>query len=309
MFKPVNKPELNQISLTGLRAIILLGLLLEAPRTLDEIKEVFVGLNIMEEGNSTDILRIDINTLRAMKCEITRADVKTGYKYKLVSHPYALEISKEEIALIRRAYKKILHTVSIDFILKYDELFAKLASYMNDSEEKEELLGLSIFKSIDKGLIKDLLDDCKKNRTLKLIYINPSSYKENVKEVFAQQLAIMNESLYLYCYDFSKKKSVTLNVSRIKSIISRIIGGNGLDSEKISVKFLLKNSEIIDIEENEKILETTDNGFIVEGQYFNEFYAIQRILSFGADCKVLEPVEFKDKIISKLKSMRSIYDV
>ena len=42
MFKPADKTELNQISLTGMRAIVLIGLLIEAPRTLEEIREKFI---------------------------------------------------------------------------------------------------------------------------------------------------------------------------------------------------------------------------------------------------------------------------
>ena len=64
MFKPADKSELNQVSLTGLRGIVLLGLLIEAPRSLKEIREIFTELNIFEPEHSDDILRIDINTLK-----------------------------------------------------------------------------------------------------------------------------------------------------------------------------------------------------------------------------------------------------
>ena len=51
-----------------------------------------------------------------------------------------------------------------------------------------------------------------------------------------------------------------------------------------------------------------ENGFIVEGKYYNEFLAAQRILSFGSACTVLEPQDFREKIIQKLKSMRNNYN-
>ena len=47
MFKPADKTELNQISLTGMRAIVLIGLLIEATRTLEVIREKFKGINIL----------------------------------------------------------------------------------------------------------------------------------------------------------------------------------------------------------------------------------------------------------------------
>ena len=65
--------------------------------------------------------------------------------------------------------------------------------------------------------------------------------------------------------------------------------------------------EDTEIQEGETITETSEAGFTVEGVYHNEFLAIQRILSFGSDCTVIEPEEFREKIIQKLKSMRKIY--
>ena len=52
MFKPVEKSELNQISLTGLRSIILLGLLIAAPRSLEEIREAFLEYKIIDKTQS-----------------------------------------------------------------------------------------------------------------------------------------------------------------------------------------------------------------------------------------------------------------
>ena len=37
----------------------------------------------------------------------------------------------------------------------------------------------------------------------------------------------------------------------------------------------------------------TKEGFIIEGSYHNEFLATQRVLSFGSNCTVVEPEDFK----------------
>ena len=155
MFKPADKSELNQVSLTGLRGIVLLGLLIEAPRSLKEIREIFTELNIFEPEHSDDILRIDINTLKASGCEITKANAKTGFKYRLLKHPFSLNILKDEINVIKKAYKKIKDSSNIELILKYDELFKKLAEYIDDSEAKETLRGLSVLKTFDTEYIQE----------------------------------------------------------------------------------------------------------------------------------------------------------
>ena len=85
MFKTADKSDLNQISLTGIRAIVLLGLLIVQPRTLEEIRRAFIEFNIMEESHSNDIIRIDINTIKSIGCEVSRADSKTNYQYVLLN--------------------------------------------------------------------------------------------------------------------------------------------------------------------------------------------------------------------------------
>lgn len=304
MFKPADKSELNQVSLTGLRGIVLLGLLIEAPRSLKEIREIFTDLNIFEPEHSDDILRIDINTLKASGCEITKANAKTGFKYRLLKHPFSLNILKDEIHVIKKAYKKIKDSSNIE----YDELFKKLAEYIDDSEAKETLRGLSVLKTFDTEFIQDLIEDCRQNRTLRLSYRTPQAKDDSQKEVCAHRIVFQNDKIYLYGFDLIRKKSVVLNIKRIGAILARFSGSSKVEIEYTTVKFFLKNFGVTGIEENEVILENRDDGYIIEGRYYNDFLAAQRILSFGANCTVLEPQEFREKIIQKLINMRNVYN-
>ena len=136
MFKIAEKTELNQISLTGVRGIVLMGLLIAQPRSLDEIRKAFIELNIMEDENSDDILRIDLNTLKIMGCEISRASSKTDFKYVLHKHPFSFKISNDELSLLKKAYNQAKNRTDFLGILGYDELFKKIASKVFDEETK-----------------------------------------------------------------------------------------------------------------------------------------------------------------------------
>lgn len=307
MFKVAEKTELCQISLTGMRALVLVGLLMKAPRSLEEIREEFIKLNIMEESHSDDILRIDLNTLRTMGCEITRSSAKTDFKYVLLKHPFSLAIDLEEVALLKKIYKRVKENSNIETLIEYDSLFKKLASHINDNEVKEALYGISNLKNYDIQFLKDLEEDCSQDRILTLLYKKPDSKESTQKTVIAQSLRLQNDKIYLYGFDTNKKESVILNVKRIKSIISRVLSG-GVEIKTTNIKFFVKNFGVLELENNETILENCENGFIVEGSYHNEFVAMQRVLSFGANCTVLEPQEFRAKIIQKLKDMRNNYN-
>ena len=102
MFKLAEKTDLNQISLTGTRAIVLLGLLIMKPRSMEEIRQAFISLKIMEKSHTCDIIRIDLNTLKHIGCKISRADSKTDKKYILIDHPFALKITEDEIKLLKK---------------------------------------------------------------------------------------------------------------------------------------------------------------------------------------------------------------
>lgn len=308
MFKIAEKNELNQISLTGMRALVLLGLLMQEPRSLEEIREAFIKLNIMDPEHSDDILRIDLNTLRAMGCNISRAGQKTNFKYVLEEHPFALNITHDEISMLKRLYKKVKDGLNIALLLKYDKLFTKLADYVAGEEIKEELLGLSVLKSFNTALIIELLEYCKNNKIIKLSYKNPIAKLPSTKEIVAEKVILHNDKLYLYGFDLSKKRSVTLNIKRIVGILSNRNNSDNLASAPTVVQFKLKNIDNIELEECENILETQNDAYIIQGRYYNDFIAYQRILSFGANCTVIEPEDFKINIIAKIRSIRSNYN-
>ena len=54
-------------------------------------------------------------------------------------------------------------------------------------------------------------------------------------------------------------------------------------------------------------IKNDEKGYLIEGVYLTEFSMAQRILSFGANCILLEPQELKAKIVDKIKEMRKNY--
>lgn len=306
MFKIDEKTELNQISLTGVRGIVLMGLLLSAPRSLEEIRKAFIELKIMEDENSDDILRIDLNTLKIMGCEISRSSAKTNFKYVLSKHPFAFKIDKDELNILKKAYNQAKSRTDFLGILGYDELFKKIASRVCDEEQKEALLGISILKRYNIDFIKDLMLDCAQGRTLGLVYKKTAS-GEDKKVVVAQKLVFQSDKIYLYGYDLDKKESVTLLVNKIKSVFSRKLEKINIEPNVTKVCFNINSECFSELQEGEVIINKNGDTLEVEGNYHNEFIATQRILSFGSKCVVTKPQEFRNIIINKLKEMRDAY--
>ena len=309
MFNPVERTDLNQISLTGLRAIVMLGLLIKAPHSLEDIRQIFVKYNILEPSQPADILRIDLNTLKHIGCKISRATRKTNFKYVLLENPFAIKIDENDIKLLKKVYKRLKAEADIEALISFDELMRKISEHVFNADYKESVLGISVLKRFDVDMIKCLLEDCKYKKTLKLVYKRPTSKQDVEKEIIAQKLVFQNDQIYLYGIDNSIGESTVLSIRRIIKIISRRLQECSITPKLVNVKFLLKRCNPDILTEAENVVEILEDGFIAQGAYYNKFLATQRMLSFGSKCTVLEPESFKELIIEKLKEMRKVYEL
>jgi len=303
------KDDLNQISLTGIRSLILLKLLIEAPRSLEDIRKAFIKYNIMLDKNSDDILRIDINTLRKIGCDISRADHRTNNKYVLINHPFKIDINNDEVNVVKRVFNKIKENADISTLTLYDNLFKKIATHIADDKVRESLLGISPLKKYSSQILDELRTVCDQKTVVKLVYKTPTTNTETEKEIFADNIKLQNDKLYLYGVDKQSNQPVYLNIKRILRIISKYESDELYTTQPVVVRFKLTEFGVLGLTDDEKI-ESGDksNGFVICGKYHNRFIAVQRILSFGAKCTIIEPEDFKEHIIQVLKKMKEVYN-
>ena len=114
----------------------------------DEIKSILIDLKIMDENHSDDILRIDLNTIKLMGCEISRPTPSSDYKYILTKHPFCLSVPEKELLILKKAYSILKQKADLTKILEYHQLFHKIAFHICDEETKEALLGISVLKQL-----------------------------------------------------------------------------------------------------------------------------------------------------------------
>ena len=164
--------QINPISinLTGIRLLVIFSLLLESPKTAEEINEYFEINNYPKECFSIDTLRNDLNALRYAGCEITRADKTNDYKYKLLAHPFELDIDETEVLNLSKLYKKAYIFLDIPQLINLENLFNLLANYTKKESVSEELKGISLLKDIDKELLKTLLTAGKNKNIISFNY-------------------------------------------------------------------------------------------------------------------------------------------
>lgn len=298
--------NIRQISSTGARALIVLVALLMSPKTYEEIKTFLIDCGLANSQYSIDTVRMDLNTLKAIGCEISKAVKSNNYKYSIIKHPFNVNITPLEVFFLKEAYKSISKTCSPETLLNYHNLFEKLANISDSEEVKETILGISLLKGLNIDLVKDLVTDEKHHNKIKIIY-EVRSNKEITYDITLEKLGLRSDKLYAFCYNHTLGKRTFLRVAKIRQILCKFFDKNSKFGLDTFVKFKLTQSYLYQLESNETIVETKPDFVIIEGRYYNDFIAMQRILSFGQDCTVLEPENIKELVITKLLEMREVY--
>lgn len=308
MFKLAEDIDINQISVTGARAIVILGLLIMKPRSKKELMDALINYKLITESTSDEIIRNDLSTLKHAGCDVSRACSKLDGKYMLLDHPFVLKLTLEDIELLKKVYNKAKQTADLKLLIEFEALFRKISNYVVDKDIKEALLGIGELKYYEPNFIQDLYYAVERQYQLDLIYKVPTSPIERRKQIIAQKLVLQNGKIYLYGYDVEKDKSTVLNVRRIVQILSRTFKKKNPEENLVNVKFVLSADMLDSLNDDEYVIDQNEERLIVEANYYNEFLAMQRIMSFGEKCTVLEPQNFKESVIEKLKEMRGVYD-
>lgn len=305
-FLTKNTVNCNLMSLTGYRTLVILSLLMEAPRSTDEINNYFLNNQYIRDKFSNDTLRIYINSLRAIGCQITDAN-KANKKYQLISHPFEYDVSKSQLKALSKLYKRIFDKIDIRKLLKIENLISKLADSTKSEATKLYLKNISVIKNVDKEILNDLIIHCKNNNQIAILYNSPRSSIKTI-EIICDKLSFRFEKLYLWGNNLTHNEYSFLPVERIDRILSIKSLKDDNDIQPIRVVYELYNCTNYVPEHNEKIIAKTDDKLVIELNSKNEFNLMQRILYMTDNCKILEPDSFKEELLEKLKTMEQYYE-
>lgn len=303
-----NTVNCNLMSLTGYRTLVILSALMDSPKTNDEINETLLNNQYIKEKFSSDTLRIYINSLRAIGCEITRANKSNNKKYELISHPFTYDIEKSQLKAITKLYKNLYDKVDVRDVILIENFFNKLSELVKDESTKDILKNMLVLKYIDKNILNNLLIHCKNKNQITFLYNSPRTGGREIS-LIAEKLSFKSEKLYLWGTSLTHKEYSYFAVDRILDICSINIFKAQENFPPIKVVYELYNQNGNYIPEvDEQIIEKTENKFLIEVTSKTEFGLMQRILSKAGDCKIKSPEAFKIKVLNKLKAMEKSYE-
>lgn len=294
------------MSFTAFKSILLFSYLLEKPRSYEEIRDYFAQHEYLNETISIDTLRVYINSLERVGCEVVRGKKAEGSKYRIVKHPFELKFSDEQVKSIIKVYKMLLKSIEVEELLSLTKFFKKISRGVENLQLKQLLAEISPLNKLNMDILLPLIKACRKNDEITIMYNSPRSGIKKI-DLLAENLVVSNNKIYLN----GKSPMYTNNAS---FLVSRIVEPPVVKLEKtidLPDERQVVGCEIYDMhfvpQENDKILQTLDDKLIVEISADNKFYARQRILAFGSDCKVLYPESFREDVLSTLKRIKEEY--
>lgn len=298
----------NLMSFTGFKSLIVFSLLLECPKSYDEINEYFKNHEYIKEAISIDTLRVYLTSLRMVGCDIIRTKKAEGSKYKLVSHPFELQITEEQIKSLVKVYKTVSKNIDLHELIMLEKFLTKIAGLIKNPDLSAALSKVSLFGGIEPELVEQLLRHCKNKDQITFLYNSPHSGEKEI-EIISDKVELSNNKFYLYGTGLEYKQYGYFPIARIKSVLSvKMFKSDITNVENITVGYeLTANPNEIKLTDEEKLVEIKNGKMLIENTTSNPFIIKQRVLSFGYACKVLYPDSFKNDVIATLKQMREGY--
>ena len=307
-FIKTNVVTQNLMSFSGFKGMYIFSLLLDGPKTYNDIKNAIESHEYLRETISIDTIRIYFNSLKKLGCVIKRINKNHKAYYYIESHPFELNISEEQVNSIVKIYKAISKSIDFSDYVALTKFFEKISKYITNENLKTKLINLSPLSNIDLKLIEDLKRCVENNNEITILYNSPNSGHKNIV-IISDKLHINNGKLYFAGYNSEYENYSDFLVSRIIKIVSINLNKPKLIIPDYVVVYECKKIDNTPFElvEGEKIIEETNDKIIIEYTSKNKFLITQRILSHTTNCKIVSPQSFKEEIVSCLKQAKEGY--
>ena len=290
------------------RILFLLKLLSEKDYTKKELLAEFKKNDIKISNSSINSY---INKLKLNDININISKKKNENVYHFKRKPTQFELTEAEIAIIHDIKKLLFAQKNYNKIRKVVRLFCKIIFAAKGDELKSDLLNFDYYSSLNWLLVRTLENHCKNKDIILIDYILPEGKNKKIK-IHADDLRIGDWSNRLYLWG-SIDKSKYLSYIPVDKIfmIEKIIQKNVPFevSKDILTYHISKNLyEEISLDKKEKLISLDKKIAIIERPLEDNFFIIQRLMSFCPDLYYISDEKIKNKVKEKLEILKASYE-
>lgn len=277
--------------------------------SIDELINILKDNKITNKSTSKDTVRLTINTLKDTGCVIEKPSKLNNYKYKLISHPFVLNISEKELNALIHLRENYTNNINWKEINTINSIYEKIGLLTEKKTQIEIIENTKPLRNIDYKILYEISKPQVIGKKVNITYISPEFGKEDI-DIIPRKINYENQKLYLQCFNFKYNSNSTLNIERILKINNINFSNNFELSIEYEVKYKLSGNSLktFELKDYEKIIEKTNNYIIINAKVSNEFLFIQRILQFGNDFNIISPDFFREKLLEKLKLIKRGYE-
>lgn len=296
------------ISITAYRAIKILMLLIDRPYSSAELTEILKNDEITCRSTSDDTLRVTINSLKAVGCEISRPTPKNEYKYILTNHPFKTQFTEKHFTILNKIRKSFLLKNDWQTVLKLNDLYDKLADFTGQDNIKNLVNHKKPFSNIKPEVRELLLSGEISDKEIVMTYSNRKK-SQNIENIITGKIFCESGRIYIWAWNYKYNTYSYFNAEKILNIhsIKRTKNSPQPSEYKVLYKVLGQEIKTFECREEERILKADKNSITVEYSVINEFKFFQRLLSMGEDFEIIEPDFARQKLFEKLTEIEKRY--
>ena len=299
----------NLLSFSGFKMLMLFSILIEGPKTFEEIKERFSKHELLRETLTRDTFRVYLNSLKEFGCEVARTNKNRDIKYSITTHPFEMRIEESQIKDLIKVFKTVVKSIDLEDLILLTDFFDQISCFIKNDDLKYRLAKISPFFNIDKGLFKALQKACNNKEILHMYYASPKSGNK-VISVESEDLYVYDGVLYVSGTNLEHGNFFRFPIKKIIQLLRTEPNTKIKIKKTFNAKYFYKfddNDEFFEKLPNEKIVKKKDDGIVVEISSKNKFDVFQRVLYLSPRCRVMSPDNFRDEIIETIKQMRGLY--
>lgn len=290
------------------KLLYLLNLLIDDDYTKAQIIEKFSenGVNIQRSLITNYIERFH-------KCGIdikSKVNEKREKVYYYEKKETDLFFTKEEMQAISDAKKILISQKNYDRIRKTMRLFYKLSRYIKDEDDKLKFIDFGYYSTINWNLLRRLEWHCKNKDVVSLDYILPTGGNKIITmRADSIKTSTWSNRIHLHGLLCDRKYFMHLPIDRIymvKEVIKEKESFSDIQNNliyKVSKKIYEKSF----VDDKEQIIETNKDVVTIKRPIDDEFYIIQRLLSFCPMIYDISNKRIKMLLKEKLELVKALY--
>jgi len=300
----------NAIFYSAYKALLVFELILDSPKTLEQLQDIICEKTFIKKKISKDTLRLYINTFEKAGCKVIRQLTKEKhreYSYFIPQNPFYPQIKDIQVKRFFEVYDMLFYNLPFTQVIELEKFVKKLLTKFENPKFEIFYQKHSLLHKLNFDLLIELENHCSNNDLITILYQSPRSGEKEMK-VIAQNIKIQNYKVYLQGYGLDYEQDGIFLVERILGITDYIPGDKVSHKTENPLKIIYElYDSSVPLLENEKLLENTDDKRIIEHSTTNKVLSNQRFLELSDNCKILEPKAYKEEFIHILQSMKEEY--